>query len=207
MGKKGRVVVITGVPGTGKTSIAAEISKNTGAKIISINDLVVQQGLYSEVDVSDGAKIVLMPKLEKAIKKEVARSAGGKAAKGADVHGDAGIVIVDGHLACEIKMKADLVLVCRCHPDKLRKRLNARGYNEGKVKANVLSEMLDYCTLQCERNFPKANIFEVDTSDKSAQVCAKYALLALADKKKAAKKRENVNWADLLFAQEVNFRS
>ena len=66
--------------------------------------------------------------------------------------------------------------------------------------------MLDYCILQCERNFPKANIFEVDTSGKSATDCAHYALLVLADKKKAAKKRESVNWADLLFAQEVNFR-
>ncbi|VVB58842.1 Putative adenylate kinase [Candidatus Anstonella stagnisolia] len=204
MEKKGKVIVITGVPGTGKSSIAAEISKSTGARIISINGLVVQQGLFSEVDVSDGAKIVLMPKLEKAIKKEIA---GWKKAKGANAQGDAGIVVVDGHLACEIKIKADLVLVCRCHPDVLRKRLAARGYNEGKVKANVLSEMLDYCILQCERNFPKANIFEVDTSEKSVQECAQYALLALADKKKAAKKRISVNWADLLFEQEVNFRN
>jgi len=190
--KKGKVIAITGVPGTGKSSIAAEISKSTGAKIISINDLVAQQGLFSEVDVSDGAKIVLMPKLERALRQEISKRTGD--------------VVVDGHLACEIKMKADLALVCRCHPDVLRKRLTARGYNEGKVKANVLSEMLDYCTLQCERNFPKANIFEVDTSEKSAKECAKYALLVLADKKKAAKSRENVNWADLLFAQEVNFR-
>lgn len=189
---KGRkVIVITGVPGTGKSSIAAGLARQ-GAKVVAINGLVVQQGIFSEVDVSDGAKVVLLPKLERALKKEVSKLGG--------------IVVVEGHLACEIKMRADLILVCRCNPDVLRKRLAARGYNEAKVKANVLSEMLDYCTLQCERNFPKASIFEVDTSSKSAQECAKYALLVLGDKKMAAKSREKVNWADLLFAQEVQFR-
>ena len=186
-------IVITGVPGSGKTSLAAELAKLTGAKIISINDLVAAQSLFSETDVTDGAKIVLLPKLLAAIKKEVS-SAGAMA-------------VIEGHLACELRISARLVIVCRCNPKVLRKRLALRDYWQEKSKANELCEMLDYCTLQSERNFPKSIIFEIDTSASTPAQSAQRALEIMQDIKAAAKKRAWADWSGMLFSQEIDFRS
>lgn len=186
------VIIITGVPGSGKTSIAGELAKLCGAKALAINDLVASQGIFSEVDVTDGAKIVLLPKLQQALKKEISSHKG--------------TLIIEGHLACEIKLPAGFVLICRCNPNVLRSRLQSRGYSTDKIKANVLSEMLDYCTLQCSKRYPSSRTFEIDTSSKSPRECA-LAALELFHGKGSAKKRECVNWSGMLFAQEIDFRN
>ena len=58
-------LLITGVPGTGKTTLAKSLCKKTGAAIIEINELAELLGLYSHTDPSDGAKVVRLKKLER----------------------------------------------------------------------------------------------------------------------------------------------
>ncbi len=48
--------------------------------------------------------------------------------------------IIDGHLSHLLPV--DAVIVLRCHPDVLRKRLAERGYPPEKIQANVEIELL-----------------------------------------------------------------
>jgi adenylate kinase len=45
-----------------------------------------------------------------------------------------------GHLSHLLEV--DAIVLIRCHPDVLKQRLEDRGYNEAKVRANVEWEMI-----------------------------------------------------------------
>jgi adenylate kinase len=70
--------------------------------------------------------------------------------------------VVEGHLACEMKLKCDFAVVCRTKPNILEKRLRKRGYTERKLNENLLCELLDYCTVRSLSNYKK--VYEIETS-------------------------------------------
>lgn len=155
--------LITGVPGTGKTTVAKMLSEKSGAALIDINKLANTLSLFSHTDESDGAKVVRLPELESEL------SAAIKAEKRS--------VIVEGHLGCEMKLPVSKVIVLRCEPKTLRQRLAPRGYSQTKISENALSEALDYCTVLSEKKYGKAKTWEIDTTEKTpkqvASVCEK----------------------------------
>ena len=62
-------------------------------------------------------------------------------------------IILESHLLCDLKLEADLVIVLRCNPKELEKRLFKRKYSKTKLKENVLSEILDYCYINALKNY------------------------------------------------------
>jgi len=186
--KKRFVLLITGVPGTGKTTVAALLAKKTGAALIDMNKLVDVLKLYSEVDETDGAKVVrlkeLQGELSSAIKAEE-RS-----------------VIVEGHLGCEMKLPVSKVIVLRCNPKVLRARMASRNYPAAKVSANALSEALDYCTVWSERNYGKKKTWELDTTKRSIKQVADEIEKILSGKIK--KKGKSVSFPDALLQEAIS---
>jgi len=132
-------IALTGVPGTGKTAIANALKKK-GFQVIYLNELVEKKKLWSKTD-EFGSKIVNMRKLEL----EANRVLRGK-----------DNCIVEGHLACEMKLKCDFAVVCRANPDVLERRLRKRGYPEKKMNEDIVCELLDYCTVLSLENYKKA---------------------------------------------------
>ena len=119
------IVALTGVPGTGKTTIAAALADK--ARVVHLNDFARDAGLLEEMDAERGSFVVDMDALAEKLN---------------DALSDAqGIVIVEGHFAHE--MDADLVILLRCDPLVLVERLRARGWGEAKVRENVEAEALD----------------------------------------------------------------
>ncbi|MBI5158935.1 adenylate kinase family protein [Candidatus Micrarchaeota archaeon] len=143
-------IVITGVPGTGKSTLAKKIAGKTCAELVELNELVKEKKLFTKTW-KDGTLEADLKKLEREVKKIFLK-------------GRKRNVIVEGHLACEMKLKVDAVIVLRANPKILEKRLKKRGYAKKKIEENVLAEMLDYCTVKSIENFKKAKIFEVETS-------------------------------------------
>ncbi len=137
-------IALTGVPGTGKTAIAYALGKE-GFEVISLNEIVERKKLWSVVD-EFGSRVVKLKKLE--------QEANGLLRSRKDC-------IVDGHLACEMKLKCDVAIVCRTKPEILEKRLRERGYPEKKLNGNLLCELLDYCTIRSLDNYKK--VYEVET--------------------------------------------
>jgi adenylate kinase len=137
-------IALTGVPGTGKTAIAHALGKK-GFEVISLNEIVEGKKLWKEVD-EFGSKIVNMRKLQL----EANRMLRGKSN-----------CVVEGHLACDMKLKCDIAIVCRTKPEILEKRLRERGYPERKLNGNMLCELLDYCTVRSLDNYKK--VYEIET--------------------------------------------
>lgn len=183
-----RSFLITGVPGTGKTTVAKLLSEKTGAALLDINKLVETMNLYSGIDAADGSKIVLLKELQselsEAIKDELATRS----------------VILEGHLGCEMKLPVSKVAVLRCEPKVLRSRMAGRNYSHEKISANAMSEALDYCTVMSEKNFGKRKVWEIDTTGKAAKKVADECEKIFAGK---TKKKSGVSFPDALLREAI----
>ncbi|MFA6489853.1 MAG: AAA family ATPase [Candidatus Micrarchaeia archaeon] len=179
--------LITGVPGTGKTTVAKLLSQGSETALIDINKLVNALSLYTHTDESDGAKVVRLPELEAELSSAI------KAEKRS--------VIVEGHLGCEMKLPVSKAIVLRCEPKALRARLSTRGYSPSKISENALSEALDYCTVLSEKKYGKAKVWEIDTTEKTPKQVA--ALCGKIISGKLRKKPAAVSFPDALIREAI----
>jgi adenylate kinase len=140
-------IILTGTPCTGKSAIAKELREKLDYKLVYLSGIVEKKKLWKKKD-KFGTKIVQLEKLEKEINKIVPRERD---------------LIIEGHLACEFKIKnVDFVIVCRTNPKTLERRLRGRNYPEKKIYDNIMSELLDYCTILSLQNYKK--VYEIETS-------------------------------------------
>lgn len=141
-----KIIVITGTPGVGKTTIAIRLAGRLGgAEVIDINDLVREKRLFTARDKYD-TKIVNMQALQKEVNLLLAKSKNK-------------VLILEGHLLCDIKVKGAVAIVIREHLNTVQRRLLKRGYEKDKLKDNLVSEALDYCGAHSTSNYKK--VFEV----------------------------------------------
>ncbi len=144
------MIIITGTPGTGKTSVTELLKEKIDAEFISINSLLEDYDLNLGTDEKRGYKIVdtenMIPIVDD-IKKNSVKD----------------ILVFEGHLAQDYP-NADLVIVLRCNPEILEKRLNTRDWREEKIKENVSAEILGVCTSESYETYGE-NVQEVDTSN------------------------------------------
>jgi len=137
-------IALTGVPGTGKTSIADELEKR-GYKIIRINDIA--NDFTIGYDEERQSKIVDEDALDEYIK---------------EIKED-GILFIEGHLSHLLNV--DAVIILRCNPEELEKRLKEKKWNERKIKENLEAEALDIILDRALEKHKK--IWEIDTTKKS----------------------------------------
>jgi len=181
-------ILITGVPGTGKSTIAKLLSEQLSAAHIDIGKLAVALNLYSHTDSGDGAKVVKLPQLEREL---------GAAVKSEQ---ESRPVLLEGHLGCEMKLPVSKVFVLRCEPKTLRARLAPRGYSSQKVAQNALSEALDYCTVQSEKNYGARKVWEIDTTVRTPSEVSCEMRSILSGKKK---RKEKISWPDALVREAI----
>jgi adenylate kinase len=136
------VLVITGVPGTGKTRLSDLLAKRLkDAEVIHTTELIKARRLFSSRG-KDGALIVRMRELERELDRLVEASG-------------SRFVIIEGHVLCDLRVRGAVAVVLREHLNVIKKRLLARGYGRDKVKANLVSEATDYCGSHAERNYSR----------------------------------------------------
>lgn len=146
---------LTGVPGTGKSTLAHALAAR-GTGVIDLNAFARARGLLREKDPARGAYLVDTRALRRTL---------GAAMRTRE--DDA--VVVEGHFAHE--MDVDAIVLLRCAPRVLAKRLRARGWPEAKVRENVEAEALDVLAYEVlQRRLPAV---EVDVTRRSVDATAR----------------------------------
>lgn len=141
-------VALTGVPGSGKTTIARALAA-LGLRVVNLNEFAKERGLLSQKDEARGAFVVDMDDL-------------------ADALAGVAFDVVEGHFAHE--MDVDAVVLLRVDPSVLVERLQARGWSESKVRENVEAEALDVLAQEVlDTGLPAV---ELDVTRLSVDECA-----------------------------------
>lgn len=143
---------ITGTPGTGKTEVCEVLKSKYHYKIIDLNALIKEKKFYIKKDLKRDTLIVDIPRLKKYF---------------AELKGE---YIVEGHLAHHLDL--DLIIILRTKPSTLRKRLEAKNWNEEKIRENVEAEALDVILIETLQRHNHRNIHEIDTTDKTPEEVA-----------------------------------
>jgi broad-specificity NMP kinase len=139
-----RIIIITGTPGTGKSTLAKELAVRIGADAIGANEIAKESGFIIGRD-GYGTSIVDLGRLERKLNKIAKEYASRKKT-----------LILDGHLLSEIKVKGAVVIVLREHLPVLIKRMEKRKYHFDKIRDNIISEAIDLCGSNSRKRYKKA---------------------------------------------------
>jgi len=138
---------ITGTPGTGKSVVADELARR-GYHVVhlaeTIADFVIGRDEERDSRIVDTDRWV----------------SGFQIIDG----------IVEGHLAH--LLPCDRIVVLRCSPEELRRRLTLRKYGQQKIDENVEAEALDVCLIETTERYDASHILELDTTQLDAGSCA-----------------------------------
>ena len=153
------IIAITGVPGTGKSSVSRILGRLLDYRVVDVNSLAREKKLLKGYDRKRQTYVADLG----AISREVRRL--GRLNKGD--------LVVEGHYSEEV-CRPDVVFVLRCNPRVLARRLGRRKYARGKIRENVLAEVLDSSTINALKRC--ARVFEVETSGLKPGETAKLVL-------------------------------
>lgn len=145
------ILLLTGTPGTGKTTISRALADKLEARLVAVNQLVDQKHLYTGLDPEKHYKIVDIP----ALLEEMDRIS-------QDYRDSEDWLIFEGHLS-HYYQPADLVVVLRASPPILEERLEKREWIPEKMKENLEAEALDICAWEAG-DIHGAQAQEIDTT-------------------------------------------
>ncbi len=140
-------LLITGTPGTGKTTIAKVLGEVFKAKVINEKDFALKNRLGRFNDENE-LEIPLLP-IQKKVNSFLTKNKN---------------VIFEGHVLSEVKIKVDAVIVLKIDPEDLEARLERRSYSPEKIMDNVFCEGIDYCLKHIKKNYSKNKIILVKSS-------------------------------------------
>ncbi|KAF8349937.1 AAA domain-containing protein [Amanita rubescens] len=145
---KGPVIVITGTPGTGKSTHAQLLVNESPSPLqhINVGDWVKERGLYEEYDEEWQSYTVDEDRLVDELEPIVTD----------------GSVILDWH-TCEIfpERWADLVVVLTCNHTQLWDRLEKRDYPLKKIRENNEAEIMQVVLEEARSSYPPEIVVEL----------------------------------------------
>ncbi|MBI2106392.1 adenylate kinase family protein [Candidatus Woesearchaeota archaeon] len=144
-----KAIIVSGTPGTGKTTIAKKISKEKDYRYLDINDVIKENKLKEGFDKKRKSIIVDVKKLNKILVNLIKNSKK--------------TLVIDGHLSHYLpKEYVKVCFITKCDLKTLKKRLEKRGYNKAKVRENLDAEIFDVCRIEALEN--GYNVKVVDTT-------------------------------------------
>lgn len=143
-------VAVTGTPGTGKTTVTEELSSDI--RVVHLNECIEDNdALVQDIDTERLSKIVDLPAVD-------------------DVFANKDTILIESHLAHHFDV--DVIIVLRCHPTELERRLQKRGMGTNKISENMEAEALDVILIETLEKHDSEKIFEIDTSEQSITAVA-----------------------------------
>ncbi len=141
-------LLLTGVPGTGKTTLARELAPALNARVLVEKIFASKKGVGKWNDQTKEFDVDL-PALRKEL---LARICSAK-------HN----LIIDGHLSCDIRLPVSGVIVTHCPYSTLERRLRSRNYSEVKIQENLFCEETHYADDAVKKNYPHTRTLHVMT--------------------------------------------
>ena len=132
-----KTIIVTGTPGTGKTSLSKKLAKKLNFYYINVSKLISKHKLSEGYDKKRKTKIVNVKKLNKFLINEINKSKKNKKING---------IIIDSHLSHYLPGKyVDWCIVTKCDIKELNKRLKQKKFSKDKIKENLQAEIFDVC--------------------------------------------------------------
>jgi adenylate kinase len=164
MSNQRQVILLMGVPGIGKTTIARLLADRMEGVHTDLSDLAKKEGIIKGFDERrktsivdlEGMRARLNPILEDGEKP----------------------LILDGHFAADIvpPPTVSYAFVLRKAPWKLKEELRVRGYSEEKVMENIEAELLDVCLVEAVEALGSERVCEIDTTGRTPEEAADEAI-------------------------------
>jgi len=153
-----RVILITGTPCVGKTTVAKELAARLDAFYVNLTDLAKTHNLIIGEDKERHTTIIDEVKMR---------------LKLAEIIGtiEKTEVVVDGHYAAAVtpKNKVTRVFILRRNPVELREFMVKCGFKDQKLWENLASEILDVCLVEALREQEEQKVCELDISEKTVK--------------------------------------
>mgnify|MGYP001424622844 CR=1 FL=1 len=142
------ILIVTGTPGTGKTTLSKKIAKEKKLKYIDVNKIIKENNLSEGFDKKRDCEIIDTKKLNKTLIKIIKKEKN---------------LIIDSHLSHFLPKKyVDLCIVTKCSLKTLEKRLKKRKYSKSKIRENLDAEIFDTCRIEAEEKGHKIKVFFTD---------------------------------------------
>lgn len=168
-----RVILVTGTPCVGKTSIARLLTTKLGALYINLTELAINENLISGKDKERNSIIVNENQMRQKIREII------ESYKKEDI-------VIDGHYAVNVvpSKLVTCVFVLRRDPVELRRLMEHSGFSGQKLWENLASEILDVCLVEALNVHGEEKVCELDASGKSVEEVVSEILDVLGNYKK-----------------------
>jgi adenylate kinase len=168
-----RVILVTGTPCVGKTSVARLLTSKLDAFYVNLTELAMHENLISGKDKERDSIIVDEIRMRRKIREIVE-------------HCDRKHIIIDGHYAVSVvpKRLVTHVFVLRRDPVELQKLMQQCGFSGRKLWENLASEILDICLVDALNVHGEGKVCELDATGKSVEEVVSEILDILDGQKK-----------------------
>jgi len=153
-----RVILVTGAPCVGKTSIAQLLVSRLDAAYLNLTELAQREKLILGKDKQRNSIIVDEKRMKTRITNVVKNS-------------DKENIVVDGHYAVSVvpKKLVTNIFVLRRDPVELRRLMENCGFSGRKLWENLAAEILDVCLVDALKVHGEGRVCEIDVSGKNQE--------------------------------------
>jgi len=151
-----KVILITGTPCTGKTTIAKKLTTKLKADYVNLTQLATTENLTLGKDKKRNTIIINEKRMKRRITQIIKTSASSN-------------VVIDGHYAANIvpDKLATHVFVLRRNPTELKKLMQKKRYADTKLWENLAAEILDVSLIDALNAYDSEKVCELDITEKT----------------------------------------
>jgi adenylate kinase len=150
-----RVILITGTPCVGKTTVSKQLAAKISAQYINLTEYAKTYDLTMGEDIERKTTIIDEEKMRTKLAQTIETS-------------ETNNIIVDGHYAAAITPPnlVNYVIVLRRNPKELKEFMLKCGFNDSKLNENLSAEILDSCLIEAMQT-QKGKVCELDVTGKT----------------------------------------
>ena len=181
------LIILTGTPGTGKSTLMEILREELKYPVFNINQVIIENELFDRRDEERDTLILNEEKIEKYFIKFI------------DSLPNDAKVIVNGHYFEFIHRQfISMIIILRTHPEALLDRLEKRKYKVSKIQENVQAEILGNIMGVILEKYSSIPLFQVDTSIMNVEESKKLILKFINKEIPPTKIAEYIDWLPIL---------